>query len=216
MLNKTLLLAGIISSSVLLTACQSGPSVATRDGGNAGVTGGSVSYQDATAIETTSIDFGSTDLQQISTKMVDSLLTFPVIVDITNKRRPVVFVDSIKNKTLEHIDTEAITDTIRTRIIRSGKFRFVDMSKMTTLQQQMAHQNNSGMVNTSTAAKMGRQIGAEFMIYGNFSSIVKKNGAYKDVYYKFTMNMMDIETGIIEWSDEKQIRKIARRSQLGW
>ena len=90
----------------------------------------SIKYGDATEVETTTTGFGSTDLQQIAAKMVDSVLTFPPVVEITAKRRPVMFVDTIKNKTTEHIDTESITDTISTKLLRSGKFRFVDMTKV--------------------------------------------------------------------------------------
>ena len=173
-----------------------------------------VQYGDATAIETTTVDFGSTDLQQIASKMVDSLLVFPPIVQVTNERRPVIFVDTIKNKTLEHIDTESITDTIRTKFLRSGKFRFVDMTKVDAVAKQFEFQE-SGVVNKSTAATFGQQIGAEYMLYGNFSSIVKKTGDVKDVYYKFTLNLMHLESGIIEWADEKEIRKISERSLFG-
>ncbi len=174
-----------------------------------------VGYQDATGVETTTIDFGSTDLQQIAAKMVDSVLTFPPIVQVTNERRPVMFVDKIKNKTTEHIDTESITDTISTRILRSGKFRFVDMTKVAEVQEQLSFQNKSGMVNQDTAAQIGRQIGAEYMMYGNLSSIVKKTNDVKDVYYKFTLKVMHLESGIVEWSDEKEIRKQREKSLFG-
>ncbi len=174
-----------------------------------------VAYQDATEVETTTIDFGSTDLQQIAAKMVDSLLAFPPIVQATSERHPVMFVDKIKNKTTEHIDTESITDTISTRILRSGKFRFVDMSKVSEVREQLAFQNKSGMVNRNTAAQVGRQIGAEYMMYGNLSSIVKKSNDVKDVYYKFTLKVMHLESGIIEWADEKEIRKTREKSLFG-
>jgi len=174
-----------------------------------------VAYQEATEVETTTIDFGSTDLQQIAAKMVDSVLTFPPIVRVTDERRPVMFVDKIKNKTTEHIDTESITDTISNRILRSGKFRFVDMTKVKEVSDQLNFQNESGMVNRNTAAQVGRQIGAEFMMYGNLSSIVKKTKDVKDVYYKFTLKVMHLESGIIEWSDEKEIRKTREKSMFG-
>lgn len=174
-----------------------------------------VMYEDATKVETTTVDFGSTDLQQIAAKMVDSLLVFPPVVQLTNERRPVIFVDRIKNKTLEHIDTESITDTIRTKILRSGKFRFVDMTKVDAAMRQFEFQNESGMVNQSTAPAFGQQIGAEYMLYGNFSSIVKKTDKVKDVYYKFTLNLMHMQTGIIEWADEKEIRKTKERALFG-
>jgi len=183
----------------------------------AGCFGGSnVQYGDATAVETTTTDFGSTDLQQIAAKMVDSLLTFPPIVQVTNQRRPVMFVDTIKNKTSEHIDTESVTDTISNKVLRSGKFRFVDMTKVDAVKKQLDYQGDSGMVNESTAVNMGRQIGAEYMMYGNLSSIVKRGGGDKDVYYKFTLKVMHLESGIVEWSDEKEIRKTKKKSMFGF
>lgn len=184
----------------------------------AGISGCSstgVSYGDASAVETTTTEFGSTDLQMIAEKMVDSLLTFPPIVQVTSKRRPVMFVDTIKNKTSEHIDTESVTDTISSRVLRSGKFRFVDMTKVASLKKQLDYQNESGMVSESSKMSLGRQIGAEYMMYGNLSSIVKRDGKTKDVYYKFTMKVMHVETGIIEWSDEKEIRKSAKKRAFG-
>lgn len=174
-----------------------------------------VSYGDAGAVETTTTDFGSTDLQKISEKMVDSLLTFPPIVEVTSKRRPVLFVDTIKNKTSEHIDTESVTDTISSRLLRSGKFRFVDMTKVAAVRKQMEFQHDSGMVKDDASVKMGQQIGAEYMLYGNLSSIVKRSSDEKDVYYKFTMKLMNIESGILEWSDEKEIRKTKKKSMFG-
>lgn len=174
-----------------------------------------VKYGDATEVETLTTDFGSTDLQQTAALMVDSLLTFPPIVEETAKRRPVVFVDKIKNKTTEHIDTESVTDTIRTKVLRSGKFRFVDMSAVEAVKTQYEHQLESGYVSPETAVKMGTQMGAEYMLYGNLSSIVKRKGDKKDVYYKFTINLMNLKSGVLEWADEKEIRKTANKSLFG-
>lgn len=174
-----------------------------------------VKYGDAQATETVNTDFGSTDLQSIAAKMVDDLLSFPPVVRMTSQRRPVVFVDEIKNKTTEHIDTESITDSIQSKLINSGAFRFVDMTAVAQVQKQLNYQQNSGMVDESKAVAVGRQIGAEFMLYGNLSSIVKKDGSTKDVYYKFTLKMMNLETGILEWSNEKEIRKSKSRGWFG-
>ncbi|WP_425451953.1 penicillin-binding protein activator LpoB [Isoalcanivorax indicus] len=174
-----------------------------------------VQYGDATATETVTVDFGSTDLQMIATSMVDDLLRFPPVVQLTAERRPVVFVDRVQNRTVEHIDTESVTDSIRTRLIQSGKFRFVDMTVVDRVREQMDFQTQSGMVDPATAVTMGRQIGAEFMLYGALTSIVKRDNRTRDVYYKFTLNMMNLETGIIEWSSEKEIRKTQSRRLFG-
>ena len=65
---KSLKLFTVVLSAVLLSACANGPKI---------------SYGDATAVETTTTGFGSTDLQTIAATLVDDLLTFPPIVQMT-------------------------------------------------------------------------------------------------------------------------------------
>jgi len=140
---------------------------------------------------------------------------FPPVVQMTMQRRPVLFVDRIKNKTTEHIDLESVTDSIQTKLINSGKFRFVDMTAVEQVRKQFDYQQQSGMVDEQTAARMGRQIGAEYMLYGNMASIVKKDKKTKDVYYKFTLKLTHLESGIVEWAGEKEIRKTKDRRWFG-
>ena len=174
-----------------------------------------VSYGDAQATETTTIDFGSTDLQTIAGQMIDSMMMSGSVAAITRDKRPIVFVERIKNKTSEHIDTESITDTISTKMLNSGKFRFVDMDRVEAVREQLNFQNNDDLVNQSSAIQFGKMVGAQYMLYGNLSSIVKNDGSDKDVYYKMTMRLMDLETGLIEWADETEIRKQQSKRLLG-
>ncbi|EIF8947577.1 penicillin-binding protein activator LpoB [Vibrio cholerae] len=174
-----------------------------------------VSYGDAQAVETVNVDFGSTDLQKIAAEMVDSMMMSGSVSAITRDGRPIVFVERIKNKTSEHIDTESITDTISTKMLNSGKFRFVDMDRVEAVRDQLNFQNNDELVNQSTALQFGKMVGAQYMLYGNLSSIVKNAGSDKDVYYKMTMRLMDLQTGLIEWADETEIRKQQSKSLLG-
>ena len=175
-----------------------------------------VRYGDATAVETTNINFGSTDLQNIAGKMTDSLLLSPVVGTLTANTRPILFVESIKNKTSEHIDTESITDSISTKLLRSGKFRFVDMARVAAVREQLEFQQNSGMVDDSKAIAFGQQVGAQYMLYGNLASIVKSNKDKSDIYYKFTLRLMDLQSGLVEWADETEIRKTKEKKFISW
>jgi uncharacterized protein (TIGR02722 family) len=175
-----------------------------------------VRYGDAAAVETTDINFGSTDLQKVANDMTDSLLLSPVVGTLTQNTRPVVFVERIKNKTSEHIDTESITDSLSTKLLRSGKFRFVDMARVESVRKQLKFQNDGGMVDATKAIQFGRQVGAQYMLYGNLSSIVKSNKDKSDVYYKFTLRLMALESGLVEWADETQIRKTRSKESVGW
>jgi hypothetical protein len=174
-----------------------------------------VQYGDAGSATPLSVDFGSSDLQQIAEAMVDSLLTFPPIVEMTAQGRPVIAVDRVKNKTMQHIDTESITDSIRAKLIRSGKFRFIDRTTDDALIEELSIQQDSGLVDPRTAVAFGQQIGAEFLLTANFSEIRQRQGSITDTYYKFTMTLRNLKTGILEWSDEKEIRKTFKRSTFG-
>jgi penicillin-binding protein activator len=197
-MNKTLWLSlGMVS--VLVSGCST-----------------EVSYGDAKATETVTVDYGSTDLQSMSAKMVQSLIDSPITSDISSAGHPVLFVDSIRNKTSEHIDTEALTDTMRTQLLRSGKYRFVDMSKVAAVKEQLEYQQAGGMVDPASMVRMGKQTGAHYMLYGNLASIVKNNGKVKDVFYQLTMNLMDLTSGELIWADQQEIRKQSKKKTLGW
>lgn len=172
-------------------------------------------YGDAGSAKPISTEFGSSDLQQIAETMVDSMIAFPPMVEMTSSRRPIVSVDKVKNKTMQHIDTESITDSIRAKLIRSGKFRFIDRTTDAQTIEELKTQQDSGLVDKNSAVKFGQQLGAEFLLTSNFSEIRQKAGSTTDVYYKFTMSLKNLKTGILEWSDEKEIRKVFKRGTFG-
>jgi uncharacterized protein (TIGR02722 family) len=200
-LNKILITTGMVLTLSITTGCT-----------NKSV----VRYGDATAVETTDANFGSTDLQTVAGQMTDSLLTSPVVGTLTSNSRPIMFVERLKNKTSEHIDTESITDSISTKLLRSVKFRLVDMSRVDAAREQLDFQQNSGMVDPNKAMQFGRQVGAQYMLYGNLSSIVKSNKDKSDVYYKFTLRLMDLQSGLVEWADETEIRKTKEKEFVSW
>lgn len=177
-----------------------------------GCGGMKVKYGDPEAVETVTSEYGSTDLQTMAARMIDSLLVHPVLTD-----RPVIYVSRIRNKTIEHIDTEAITDKIKTALIKSGKVRFTAISEVNEeMIEQLRYQTDSGMVDPATSSAIGKQIGADLILYGDIISIVKKQGRIQDVYYKINMELADMETGLIEWSEEQEIRKQAKKEYIGW
>ncbi len=172
-----------------------------------------VSYGSPEQVETVTTDFGSTDLQVIAETMVNSLLATPLL---SSGQRPVLYVHRVKNKTDEHIDTKSITDKIRVTLLKSGRVRFSAVNEVNDeMIKQLEYQTSSGMVDPNTSKSIGRQVGADYFLFGEITSIKKSAGRVQDVYFKFTMNLVNIETGLIEWADEKEIRKQAKKPLLG-
>jgi uncharacterized protein (TIGR02722 family) len=196
-LSKTLI--ALSASTLLLGGC-----VTT---GSPEVASGTTKYGDAKAVETVTNEFGSTDLQTIAETMARSLVQSPLL-----KGRPLITVAEVKNKTSEYIDTRSITDTIRAQLLKSGTVRFaVDTVAMQSQVDELSRQSQSGLYSKGKSAKMGKMEGAKFRLEGNIVSIVKKNADLKDVWYKFSLQLIDNESGTMEWADEKEIRKTSRR-----
>jgi len=161
-------------------------------------------YGDARGIETVSNQFGSTDLQLIAEAMARSMQQAPVIVA---GNLPIVTVQEVKNKTSEYIDTRAITDSIRAELQKGGKVRFaVDAPGMTQQVDEIKRQQTEYYAKEQAVEK-GQMVGAQYRMEGNITSIVKQVRDVKDVYYKFNLQLWNIRNGLLEWSDEKEIRK---------
>ena len=174
------------------------------------MTGGAVSYGDSKAVETVTTDLGSTDIQMVAEKMTQSMIQHPVTQDVIRKRQ-LLMASPVKNKTSEYFDTRMITDTILTQLQKNGIRYVIEGEDMQNQTDELRRQNQSGLYDKSKSVKVGKMQGAKYRIDGSVSSIVKKNADMKDVYYKVNMRLIEIETGIVEWSDEKDIRKTARR-----
>ena len=189
----------------------------------------STRYGDAKAVETVNIDWGSTDLQTIANKMTKSLSESPNLQFLANPakgqdQRVIAYMGGVRNETSEHVNTEAVTDAIRTDLLQGGKFRFVaDKHGQGEIGDQVKFQQESGRVDPALAKKFGKQLGAEVVVYGTLSSIDKSKGRslesgltrVDDRYYQFILNAENIETGELIWSEKSEIRKTARTGILG-
>jgi uncharacterized protein (TIGR02722 family) len=146
----------------------------------------------------------------IAEAMTRSLLQSKAISG--SKDAPIVTLADVKNKTSEYIDTRVITDKIRTQLMKSGQVRFaVSITEMQNQTDELKRQNQSGLYKNSTIAKTGNMQGAQYRIEGSIASIVKNTKDVKDVYYVFNLNLINNESGLLEWADEKEIRKTATR-----
>jgi len=71
------------------------------------------------------------------------------------------------------------------------------------------------VVSEETKKSGGGQIGADYIINGRLDSIVQEVGKEKTVYYKLTLNLTNLKTGIIAWTNHKEIRKAYRKKSVG-
>ena len=156
--------------------------------------------------------FNESDMKILADGLVGSLLEHPIVSG--QGEIPVFFVDRITNSTSEHIDMLSLTDKIKVALIATDKVVFHDVDRRSLLSEEYRYQAESGYVDQSTAKQKGRQIGSDYIISGDLSSIVQEVGNRKVVYYKLTLRATDIETGIISWADDREIKKLYRKRSI--
>jgi uncharacterized protein (TIGR02722 family) len=180
-----------------------------------------VQYDDPDKVETLTIDFGSTDLKTLASGMVDSMIAAPQLAYIDHggkgdDKRIIIYTAGVNNRTSEHIDTTGITDSIRTSLLKSGRFRLAATDQgQDDLGEQVRFQQGSGRVDPTQAKAFGKQIGADMVLLGNLRSIEKSHGRSDDVWYQFVLELVDIETGEIIWIEEQDIRKTEKSGIFG-
>ena len=203
-MTKTTLILSITTAALFLSGCSTS--------GGAGMVGydSNVKYGDAKAVETVTADFGSTDLQSTAEALTQSLLESRYISKATQP--PKVRLRTVNNLTYEHIDTKAITDKIRIKLLKSGQVRF--LADKTNLDEVYDEQQ----LTASTAVKENSKNieEANYIVTGNVRSIKKANDSVKDVYYNVSLELVNPQTGEIVWADEKEIRKVTAKSSVGW
>ncbi|NCN42498.1 penicillin-binding protein activator LpoB, partial [bacterium] len=156
--------------------------------------------------------WSESDMQRAVKDLVASATSHPAINGA--KRPPIVMVTRLQNETSEHIDTQSITDMFQVELMNTGKVVFVDKAAREDISEEYDYQD-SGMVSRETQKGKGGQIGADFIMNGRLATIVQEVGRDKTVYYKLTMNLTNLKTGLKVWTGQKQMRKVFKKKRIG-
>ncbi len=121
-------------------------------------------------------------------------------------KKPVVIVGMIQNKTTEHIEPETFIKDVEREFINSGMVRVVQNSVFREkLREERATQNE--FASPETQSKWGRELGADFMMFGVITSVTDSYKKEKVVNYKVNLELANLETNEKVWIGDKEIKK---------
>ena len=135
-------------------------------------------------------------------------------------KKPILVVMGIQNRSTRHIDTKAITDTIRTVVLNNGKADFVNESRRDDLMKEQGYQLANCTPETRVA--IGRQLGARYMLTGSLVEIKKEEprqvrlSKSEEVFYQLTVEITDLETSLIAWTTQKERARGGSKPVVGW
>ena len=191
----------VIALALGLSACV-GPRVFTKG-----------QYGDPEEISMLDDKWNQNDMQLVAKKMINSMEVWADARALAEK--PTVILEMPRNKTAEHIDMQALYDHVKTALIQSGQFTFLDKAARQEIAQEYEYQG-SGYVREDEARGPGQQRGAGFFLGGVITSTVQQVGKDKIIYYKATFELTNIATTEIVWTDHKEITKHFRKKSIGF
>lgn len=127
------------------------------------------------------------------------------------RKKPVVIVGKIENKSHEHISTETFVKDVQRALLNSGRVEFV-ANKNEREQIRNEKDDQASNASAQTAKSSGEESGADLMMIGTINTIVDQEGKRAVVFYQTNMEMVEIESHKTVWIGEKKIKKYVERT----
>ena len=129
---------------------------------------------------------------------------------------PTVFIGEVKNLTSEpYFPINDINDEFLTEISSTGEFTLVDEAARERILDEISYQND-GMVDPKTAKQVGRQTGADLIIFGNVYMRPATRDGKTIKQYSINIRMTDIERGVEVLRVRSKVSKYSEKSSIGW
>jgi len=158
------------------------------------------------------------DMRNITQNVVNQLAASPFLNDKSTP--PIMMVAGVQNRTSRYVDTKALTDKIRTGLLQSGKAQFVNAARREELLKEQGYQ--AAHATASSQVSVGQQLGAKYMLSGSLMEMESNSPRQVRVskqqlnYYKLTVEVTDLETGLIVWTTEEEFARQASLPLIGW
>ena len=159
--------------------------------------------------------WNDTDSRMVADEIIGDCLSHPWINDhgINTGGKPVVIVGGIRNKSMEHIPVATFITDIERAFINSGKVRTVSSAnERGEIREERADQGEFAAL--ETIKRMGRELGADYMMTGEINTIEDREGGDQVVFYQTDLTLTNIETNEKIWIGNKKIKKFIGRDKF--
>lgn len=129
---------------------------------------------------------------------------------------PKVFIAEVQNNTSEaYFPIDDFNDEFLNEISASGDFVLVDAKARDLILKEITYQND-GMVDPATSKQIGKQLGADFMIFGNVYMKPEKRDGKTIKEYSVNLRMTNIETATEVFRVRTRVNKFSNKKSYSW
>jgi uncharacterized protein (TIGR02722 family) len=160
--------------------------------------------------------WNDTDAQLVADELIPDSLGRPWLPAAQQRlgRAPVVIVGTVRNQSLEHLNTDAFVEALQRALINSGRVTFVaSRDERGELREERKDQDANA--SDATRKAHGEEQGADYVLSGAINAIQDQVEGDKVVFYQVNLKLLDVKTNQIVWNGQKQIKKNVVRSPVG-
>ncbi len=129
---------------------------------------------------------------------------------------PKVFIAEVQNNTSEaYFPIDDLNDEFLYEVSASGEFILVDAKARDKILKEITYQND-GMVDPNQAKQIGKQLGADFMIFGNVYMKPEKRDGKTLKEYSVNLRMTNVETAGEVFRLRTRVNKFSDKKSYGW
>ncbi len=159
--------------------------------------------------------WNDTDSRMVADALIDDAMNFPWarrFMQQNNGDVPAVIFGSVRNRTTEHIAVNAFLRDMEAAFLRTGLTRVVaDREQRSQIREEREDQQQNA--SAATRARMRNELGADFMLVGEITSIEDVEGNREVIYYQVDLNLTDLESNERVWIGQHRIKKFVERSR---
>ena len=127
-----------------------------------------------------------------------------------------MFVGEVQNLSAEaYFPINDINDELLNEISKQGDFILVDADARGSILKEITYQND-GMVDPKTAKKVGKQTGADLMIFGNVYMKPESRDGKTIKQYSVNLRITDISSGLEIFRTRTKLSKFSDQKKMGW
>lgn len=154
------------------------------------------------------------DSQAVAEKMIKDMVRQPWLGSFTQAsgRPPVVIVGSVLNRSHEHIDVQTFVTDLERELTNSGKVTFV-ASKSERDEVREERRDQAVHARDDTQKAPGHEVGADYMMKGQISSIQDEVEGVKAVYYQVDLELVSLVDNVKSWYGQHKIKKVVERQR---
>lgn len=159
----------------------------------------------------------SADTTQAITDVIKQMRANPGFARMKSKfGTPKVFIAEVQNQTSEaYFPIGDLNDELLNELSLSGEFELIDNQAREAILKEVTYQND-GMVDPATVKKIGKQTGADIMIFGNVYMKPEKRDGKTIKEYSVNIRFTDIERATEILRTRTKVFKYSEKSSVGW